>query len=354
MVEKRVRHRALRFAAALVGLLAAVALGGGARAEEVSFEGKRVILVISAAPGGGSDGTARIVGRYISRYMPGTPNIIFQNSPGAGGISALNSFVLRTERDGLTFYLGAGNQVTPVTLRRTDVVKYDPSKLPMIGAFANDSSYLIARKDAVDRLTKKDGQPVMVGELDGSRSSAQMAVWGAEAFQWHVKWVLGYGGTPAMIQAVERGEVDMIANNSRVDVLVGTGKVDLLAQTGQLVNGKVTASKSFPNVPIFASQVEGRLQGLPLRAFQSWQRQAQIGKWFALPPGTPAPFVKAYRDAFVAMLKDPEFHSVFVKTESADYQPMSVRDIEGLMAEMVNTPDDVLDYLVSLRKKYGM
>jgi len=335
---------------ALVALLAASGTAWG----ETTFEGKRVTLIISAAPGGGSDGTARVVGRYLSRHLPGTPNIIFQNSPGAGGISALNSFVLRSERDGLTFYLGAGNQVNPVTLRRTDVVKYDPSKLKLIGAFANNSSYLIIRKDAVERLTSKGGEPVMVGELDGTRSSAQMAVWGAEAFNWNVKWILGYSGTPAMIQAIDRGEVDMIANNSRFDALISGGKVDLFAQTGLLSDGKVLPSSSFPKVPIFARQVESRLEGLALRAFGSWQRQAQIGKWFSLPPGTPEPYVTAYRQAFSDMLKDPEFQTVFAKSEGADYQPMSVKDIEDLMAEMVHTPDETLEYLVALRKKYGM
>ena len=54
------------------------------------------------------------------------------------------------------------------------------------------------------------------------------------------------------------------------------------------------------------------------------------------------------------MLKDPEFQNIFAKTESPDYQPMSVKDIEDLMVEMVNTPDETLEYLVSLRKKYGM
>lgn len=321
---------------------------------EVSYEGKRITLIISSSPGGGSDSTARIVGRYLSRHLPGNPNIIFQNVPGAGGINALNSFVTRTEPDGLTFYVGAGNQVNPVTLRRTDVIRYDPSKLKLIGAFANDSSYVIVRKEALPRLTQAGAQPVMVGELDGTRSSAQMAVWGAEALKWNVKWVLGYSGTPAMIQAVDRGEVDMIANNSRVEALIASGKVDLIAQTGMLVNGKVVPSNSFAKVPIFAAEVEGRLNVLPLRAFQSWQRQAQIGKWFSLPPKTPEVHVSTYRKAFEAMLKDQEFQTMFIKTESADYKAMSVKDIEDLMAEMVTTPDDTVEYLQSLRKKYGM
>jgi tripartite-type tricarboxylate transporter receptor subunit TctC len=350
---KRLVFLKIALAGAASFLFALTVVAEQARSD-VSYEGKRITLIISSAPGGGSDSTARIVGRYLSRHLPGNPNIIFQNMPGAGGINALNSFVTRTEPDGLTFYIGAGNQVNPVTLRRTDVIRYDPSKLKLIGAFANDSSYVIARKDALPRLTQTGSQPVMVGELDGTRSSAQMAVWGAEALQWNVKWVLGYSGTPAMIQAVERGEVDMIANNSRVESLIESGKVELIAQTGMLVDGKVVRSGSFPKVPIFAEQVEGHLSGLPLRAFQSWQRQAQIGKWFSLPPRTPEAHVSTYRKAFDAMLKDQEFQTTFTKTESADYKAMSVNDIEDLMAEMVNTPDDTLEYLQSLRKKYGM
>jgi tripartite-type tricarboxylate transporter receptor subunit TctC len=224
----------------------------------------------------------------------------------------------------------------------------------MIGGFANDSSYVIVRKDAATRLTDKAAQSVMIGELDGSRSSAQMAIWGAEALNWNVKWVLGYSGTPAMVHAVERGEIDMIANNSRVDVLVEGGNVKVIAQTGMLVDGKVLRSNTFPDVPLLAEQVTPKLEGLALRSFVSWQRQAQIGKWLALPPKTPDEIVQVYRKAFQEMLKDPEFQTVFEKTENPDFQAMSVKDLDALMLEMVNTPDDTVNYLVKLRKKYGM
>jgi tripartite-type tricarboxylate transporter receptor subunit TctC len=139
-----------------------------------------------------------------------------------------------------------------------------------------------------------------------------------------------------------------------VDVLVESGNVKVIAQTGMLVDGKVLRSSSFPDVPLLAEEVTPKLEGLALRSFVSWQRQAQIGKWLALPPKTPDEIVQVYRKAFQEMLKDTEFKTVFEKTENPDFQAMSVKDLDALMLEMVNTPDDTVNYLVKLRKKYGM
>jgi len=46
-------------------------------------------MIVGSAVGGGYDLFARIVARHIVHHIPGSPGIIVQNQPAAGGVVAL-------------------------------------------------------------------------------------------------------------------------------------------------------------------------------------------------------------------------------------------------------------------------
>jgi tripartite-type tricarboxylate transporter receptor subunit TctC len=64
-----------------------------ARADEVAdfYRGKRINLIVSYGTGGGYDVYARVLAKHMSRHIPGSPNIIIQNMPGAGRITSTTS-----------------------------------------------------------------------------------------------------------------------------------------------------------------------------------------------------------------------------------------------------------------------
>ena len=82
----------LRVVVSLFGLCACVlappALGQSA--VEEFYRGKQVNLIVGYGPGGGYDVAARLVARHLGRYLPGHPNIVVQNMPGAGSLRAAN------------------------------------------------------------------------------------------------------------------------------------------------------------------------------------------------------------------------------------------------------------------------
>jgi tripartite-type tricarboxylate transporter receptor subunit TctC len=49
------------------------------------FAGKNVTILVASSTGGGLDTYARLVGRHFQKHIPGRPNIVVQNMPGAGG-----------------------------------------------------------------------------------------------------------------------------------------------------------------------------------------------------------------------------------------------------------------------------
>ena len=337
-------------------VLAALLLAPHPSGAQGSLEGKHVTVMISSAPGGGTDGTVRLIGRFLSRHLPGEPSLVYQNMPGAGGINALNNFFQRAEPDGLTIFAGAGNELSPVTLQRTTTVKYDPRKLNMIGGFANDSSFLLQRADSMPRLEDAKAPAVVMAEIDGTRSGAQMALWGAEALHWNLRWVLGYTGTSDMLLALDRGEADMVSTNSlaSVDAMLAGGTIAILAQTGMRSGGRLQRSTLAPEAPTLAELVEGKLAGSALAAFTEWQNETQLGKWYALPPGTAPATVAAWRAAFDAACADPEFLAVAAKLMRPDFKPVTAADLDGIVGIMVGTAPETIELMLALRKKYGL
>ena len=65
------------------------------------FETKPITIVVGSAPGGGYDVFARIVARFVGKYLPGNPSFVIQNIPGGGQLRGLRA-AMRSTPDGLT------------------------------------------------------------------------------------------------------------------------------------------------------------------------------------------------------------------------------------------------------------
>src|SRR3954471_1482883 len=86
-------------------ILAAVALwmsSADARAQSVEeFYSKNNLTIIAAFNAGGSnDVYCRAIARFIGKHIPGKPNVIVQNMPGAATIKATNYIWSSAPKDG--------------------------------------------------------------------------------------------------------------------------------------------------------------------------------------------------------------------------------------------------------------
>src|SRR5687768_13004925 len=91
-------------------------------AQPSRYEGKTARIVVGYSPGGGYDATARILARHLPKHIPGKPNIIVQNMPGANSIIAANFVYNVAKPDGLT--IATFNRNLPIgQLLKVDGVK---------------------------------------------------------------------------------------------------------------------------------------------------------------------------------------------------------------------------------------
>jgi hypothetical protein len=196
-----------------------------------------------------------------------------------------------------------------------------------------------------------------MGSVSGApRSGMRMAIWGAEHLGWNIKWVTGYPGSPDLVLALERGEIEMTstANLFLIQKLLATGKFKLLVQTGTLKQGVAQSRPDFGDTPTLAKLMEGKIHDpLARAAFDYWSNISSIDKWLALPPRTPSAMLAAYRDAYGRMVQDPEFIERGKRT-SDDFVPMSSAEVETMVRALGATPAAAFDYTGALLKKQGL
>ncbi len=82
------------------------------------YKGKTITLVIGFSAGGGADTFARFFQPHFAKHMPGSPSIIVQNMPGAGGMKALNHVYNTGAQDGTRVMLTSPSHTLAYLLGR--------------------------------------------------------------------------------------------------------------------------------------------------------------------------------------------------------------------------------------------
>src|SRR5262245_55728155 len=137
------RHAAI-FAASIIVTMAATPAFAQTPAE--FYKDKQVPFHVGLSPGGGYDLNARLVARYIGRYIPGQPQVIVKNMPGVGGLLMTNFVANVSAKDGL--HIGAPQRGVPFEPLLGDAshAKFEPTKLQWIGSANADTSVAVATR----------------------------------------------------------------------------------------------------------------------------------------------------------------------------------------------------------------
>ncbi len=343
--------------ALVFGIVAALGWAGAMEGATAApdFKDKKINVIIGSSPGGGTDGTTRLVGRFLAKYLPGKPQMIYRNMPAGHGVKASNYFYNQAKPDGLTWFGGASSYVDPNNLRKK-VVKYNPTEYAYIGAIVRGGSLLMLRKAVLKNLTDKSMKPVIVGTLDGSRSWAQALAWGSEYLGWNLRFVVGYPGSAALTLALRRGEIDMFGTSGIMILksLIKTGKFQGLVQLGEAEAGGVVRRRSFPGVPTIPELMADKPKGIAKQAFDFWSKTNQIDKWYALPPKTPKDIVAVYRVAFTKATKDPEFIKFGKHQFSIDFRTVSAATIAELIGSTAYPKLELIEHIRQIRIKNGL
>ncbi len=327
------------------GLVAAACLPATrpARAQDAAafYKGKSVTLLVGSTPGGGYDTYARLIQRHMSKHMPGNPNVIVSNMPGAGSNVAANYIYNVAPKDG-TFVgvLYGGAPLEPLIGQAP--VQHDPSKSQYIGSANNDVYVCVGRKDAnvasFEDLFQKE---FLVGAGNNSSTSDFPSVLNA-ALGTKFKLVLGYPGSREIGLAVDKNEVSGACGLAWPSVSVtNSGWFDgpnptmrVLAQTHVRGHADLNA-RGVPNAMSFAKTDEQRAM---LEFFFS---QEVFGRPYVVAPEVPKERVEALRKGFWETLQDPELRAD-AKKANLEVDPVPGDEVAKLIANAYAAPKDIV------------
>ena len=145
-----------------------------------------------------------------------------------------------------------------------------------------------------------------------------------------------------------------ILQPTRIEPLLKSGDFVAIVQPGIVINGTLSRRGAFPDIPLATEMLGGKVSGAAVRAFESWLKTVQIGKYYALPPNTPGPYLAAYRDAFEKMQADPDFRQQAKTALDPDYVMMSAAETKQLIDDLLAMSNEDLEFLNRLRNKYGL
>jgi tripartite-type tricarboxylate transporter receptor subunit TctC len=333
------RSKSTLIMASVCALLCAGALAAPARADDVAsfYGGKSLSVVIGFSAGGGYDLYARLLARYMGKYIPGHPNFVPQNMPGAGTLKAANYIYEIAPKDGTVF--GTFSRSLPLgPVVGLQGATFDSRKFTWLGSMAKDVTLCVTS----DKSGIKTWNDALKSEftVGGEGQGADPDVFAnviKTVFAAKAKLVTGYPGTADMILAVERGELAGICGVSYSTVI---GRwADQLKQ-GQLhiiVQGGLEKHPALPDVPNMLDLAAGEHAKTLMRLILAPQAMARP---FAAPPGIPADRAQALRDAFNAALKDPDLIAEAQKLQ-IDIALMPAAEIESLLDEFYGAPQDI-------------
>jgi tripartite-type tricarboxylate transporter receptor subunit TctC len=329
--------------------MALLAFPAGADAAADFYKGKTVTLVVGYGPGGGYDVYARLVGRHLGRYIPGRPNVVVQNMPGAGSLRAVNWLANLAPKDGTAIAHFARNMPLLGMLGTNPNAQFDPRKLTWLGSsssFANDAYILIVRTDipvkTIDDARHTGGEPLVLGGTAEGATGNDVPIILRDTIGLNVKQVVGYPDSGALFLAMERGEVhgrttDLSSVRAiKPEWLKPNSGFHVLVQFA-----RETRHPDFPNVPTareLARNDEAR------RLIELAELPYKLSRPFAAPPGIPATRAKALREAFAATHRDPQFLADAAKMR-VDISPVTAEEVVRALKRIESAPPQQLDYL---------
>ena len=320
-------------------------------AQEPYYKGKQIRIIVGLSTGGGYDRAARMLARTIGKYIPGNPDVVVQNMPGASSVTASNYVWGVAKPDGLTL-LAPHNNVYLSQLSGQKEVQFDLAKFQWIGSLENDDMMLFARTDApyksISDIIKAKEQPKCgstgVGSSDYVMSKVLEDTIGAK-----VTHVTGYPGSSEIAIAVERGEVSCmgltIATYFGREPFLTWYKskyVRFLAQSGRKRDSRLADAPT-----VYELMDEYKTPATKRRVAEAMLQGGEWARSLMAPPATPADRVSILRAAHEQASKDAELIAEAKKLR-IEITHLRGDHLQSVAQQVMTQPPEVVEQIKKL------
>lgn len=316
------------------------------------FAGKTMSMTVGYSPGGIYDINARLVARYMVKYIPGSPVMVARNVPGAGGLTQANQLYNVAPRDGTT--IGIIGRVAPqMAVLGEQGPQFDPALFNWLGSsssYSDDAYLLFVRADFGDTTfaqVQKSQKRVNFGAGGPGSSNLSFGNIARDVLGLNLAVVKGYAGAAPIVLALQTGELDSTIMGLS-SILAGQRDLIESKRIAAVVQfGRTTRHPDFPDTPTAreaASTEEDRA------LIELAEAPFFMALPFAAPPAVPAERVKLLREAFMKTHRDREFLAESEKLK-LDVSPIDGEAVQDLIRRMASTPPGVIERFKQIMNK---
>ena len=265
---------------------------------------------------------ARILSKYLQKYMPEIKNVEVKVVPGAGGISAANHLYNVAKQDGWTIGIIPRAAAIRSILGEPNI-NFDVSKFTWLGSTSD------GRKDAmlmVSRKSYEDG--LIVGDTNSGESSIVDFI--NQTTNLKFRKIIGYKDQQEIKFSYERKEIDGLMRSLSWHSNMPVEGITLL----QYGNGKVR-NERYLGTPTLIELAKDQNS---VSMIESLELSGIITRPFLAPPNIPKDMVEKLRASFISSVKDTDY----------------VKDAEriGLIIDLVDwmQTEDIMRKLLTIDK----
>jgi tripartite-type tricarboxylate transporter receptor subunit TctC len=319
--------RVLKIGAAAATVLVVAACGGnggedspaasgssGAEACDFSYEGETITAIINYSAGGPTDTFGRLFVEHLSGNLPGEPNIVVENAPGAEGILGSNK-VYEAEPDGMTIGILTAPGLPDVL--DNPAVTFDMAGWTWLAGIPETEVFFIRSDAGVEEaagLVDAANEVVIggYGPTDVVDLSARSML---NALGADYRYVTGYPGGNDALAAFSRNEINafIISLSSfipRVQPMIEAGDAVALAQIGLLDDkGEVVRDERVGDIPTVLEvlEEEGGLSEEQEQALRLLSADLSVLRAIVAPPGLDECTAEALRTGMDETFSSSEF-----------------------------------------------
>src|SRR5262245_37183577 len=324
---------------AAIALIMPLAAPASAQPPGDFYQGKTLSVVVGHEAGTGYDFFGRTLARHIGRHVPGQPNVVPQNTPGAGGLKTANWLNAVAPKDALAVAVFAPEAAFK-PLYGDPAALFDPVKFNWIGNMDESiATCAVSDRSGIARVEDLFVRDARFGATGVAAPTSEMTYGLVNFLGARIKVVQGYKGSADLRLALNRGEIEGACGPS-VSTLKTQWKYDIAS--GRIRPIIQFAIKTSPDLPGVPSIYQFAKSDADREIFDIAFGTHVLGRPLIAPPGVPADRVRALRDAFMRTMSDPEYLAEIGKLGLATI-PSSGEEAEALVRRFFTYPKSVID-----------
>jgi len=319
---------------------------GPALAQTPFFQGKTIRIVTGYPAGDVNDLWPRLIAQYMTKYIPGNPNFVIQNMPGASSMIAANYVATVAKPDALTLGWIAPTLYFDQLVGRKEV-QYDWGKYSFIGSPSESEHQLYMRTDSPYKTiedVRRATEPPKCGSGGATGTGFYFPKLLEETIAAKFNIVLGYQGGGPIDLAVEKGElhcraltIESFFAREPFHTWRKNNFVKSIVQSGRKRDPRL---RDTPTIYELMDQYKTSEQSRRVAAVIL--AGGVFGRPMVGPAGMPADRLKILRSAFASALKDPEL-KVEAEKRSYELEPVGGDEMERLAKEVMAQPPEVIE-----------